>query len=192
MSEIQELKNQLDRVDATLSLLIDVAKECVPQLKNDINEIVKNIKGGFDQEELAKQMRIVLNQVINQSDYTRLKTNMDTATKTMTAAIETASRQVNQWRDNYQSRSRWHFALISGAICFILGSGIMWKLENSRIEKYQYAIDQTNGMAGYINSSCNIKQGYAKFLGVATDKKPYDCNKYWLTSSEILNTVKKD
>lgn len=192
MSEIQELKDQLDRVDVTLGLLVDVARESIPQLKNDINDIVKNIKGGFDKEELAGQIRAVLNQVINQSDYTKLQANIDSTAKKMIDAVETSSRQVDQWRDDYQKRSRWHFALISGAICFILGSGIMWKLENSRIEKYQYAIDQTNGMAGYINSSCNTKQGYAKFLGVATDKKPYDCNKYWLTSSEILNTVKKD
>jgi ElaB/YqjD/DUF883 family membrane-anchored ribosome-binding protein len=123
MSEIQELKDQLDRVDVTLGLLVDVARERIPQLKNDINDIVKNIKDGFDKEELAKQIRTVLNQVINQSDYTKLRASVDDAAKKMIDAVETSSRQVDQWRDDYQKRSRWHFVLISAAIFFCIGFG---------------------------------------------------------------------
>lgn len=128
MSEIQELKDQLDRVDVTLGLLVDVARERIPQLKNDINDIVKNIKDGFDKEELAKQIRTVLNQVINQSDYTKLRASVDDAAKKMIDAVETSSRQVDQWRDDYQKRSRWHFVLISAAIFFCIGFGaaIYW------------------------------------------------------------------
>ena len=47
----------LNDMQDLLSLIVSVSSEQVPQLKNDIHEIVKNIKDGFDREELAKQVR---------------------------------------------------------------------------------------------------------------------------------------
>jgi hypothetical protein len=43
----------LNDMQDLLSLIVSVSSEQVPQLKNDINEIVKNIKDGFDKEELG-------------------------------------------------------------------------------------------------------------------------------------------
>jgi ElaB/YqjD/DUF883 family membrane-anchored ribosome-binding protein len=123
MADLQELQQQLNNIEELLGLLVHVSDEKMPQLRNDINEIVKNIKDGFDKEELAKQIRTVLNQVINQSDYTKLQVSIDSTAKKMIDAVETSSRQVDQWRDNYQKRSRWHFVLISAALFFCIGFG---------------------------------------------------------------------
>jgi len=79
----------LNDMQDLLSLIVSVSSEQVPQLKNDINEIVKNIKGGFDKAELAKQIRTVLNQVINQSDYSKLQASIDATAKEMIDAVET-------------------------------------------------------------------------------------------------------
>ena len=171
----------LNDMQDLLSLIVSVSSEQVPQLKSDINDIVKNIKGGFDKEELAKQIRTVLNQVINQSDYSKLQANIDATAKKMIDAVETSSRQVDHWRDNYHSRRKWHIALISGVLGVLLGAGLLWWLQNSRIDRYQVAISQTNAMAGYINSDCKIKQSYAKFVGDSIT-----CDKKWASPSFIL------
>lgn len=181
MADLVELQKQLNNIDELLALLVNLSDERIPQLKNDINEIVKNIKGGFDKEELARQIRAVLNQAINESDYTKLKANIDATARKMIDAVESSSRKVEHWQDNYQLRSRWHYALISGAICFVLGAGLMWSWQYKRIDKYQYAIDQTNAMSAYINSDCDIKKSYAKFVG-----DTITCDKNWLSPTVIL------
>lgn len=186
MADLVELQRQLNNIEELLGLLVHVSDEKVPQLKNDINDIVKNIKGGFDKEELAKQIRTVLNQVINQSDYSKLQANIDATAKKMINAVETSSRQVDQWRAEAKSSSIWNWSFLFFVIGLFVGGIIIWTVQYHRIDKYQYAIDQTNGMAGYINSSCNNKQGYAKYQGRSTDKEPMDCDKHWLTPSEIL------
>jgi len=141
-----------------LSLIVSVSSEQVPQLKNDINDIVKNIKGGFDKEELARQIRAVLNQVINQSDYSKLQANIDATAKKMIDAVETSSRQVDQWRDNYQSRNRWHFALISGAIFFCLGFATCYWWNKPTIEQQQKITGNIGTLAEYILHKCdNLK-----------------------------------
>ncbi len=171
----------LNDMQDLLSLIVSVSSEQVPQLKSDINDIVKNIKGGFDKEELAKQIRTVLNQVINQSDYSKLQVSIDSTAKKMIDAVELSSRQVDKWRDNHNSRSKWHIALISGVLGVLFGAGLLWWLQNARIDKYQVAISQTNAMAGYINSDCKIKQSYAKFVGDSIT-----CDKEWASPSSIL------
>ncbi len=171
----------LNDMQDLLSLIVSVSSEQVPRLKSDINDIVKNIKGGFDKEELAKQIRTVLNQVINQSDYSKLQVSIDSTAKKMIDAVELSSRQVDKWRDNHNSRSKWHIALISGVLGVLFGAGLLWWLQNARIDKYQVAISQTNAMAGYINSDCKIKQSYAKFVGDSIT-----CDKEWASPSSIL------
>jgi ElaB/YqjD/DUF883 family membrane-anchored ribosome-binding protein len=162
MPDLVELQRQLNNVEDLLSLLVHLSDEKVPQLKNDINDIVKNIKGGFDKEELAKQLRTVLNQVINQSDYSKLQANIDTTTKKMIDAIESSSRKVDKWRDNYQKRSRWHFALISGAICFCFGftSAFYW-LKPSQAQQQKFLNDSlknTDIIVEYVQNKCkNLK-----------------------------------
>jgi ElaB/YqjD/DUF883 family membrane-anchored ribosome-binding protein len=128
MADLVELQKQLNNIDELLALFLNVSDEKMPQLKNDINEIVKNIKDGFDKEELARQIRAVLNQAINEADYTKLKASIDATARKMIDAIESSSNKVEHWQDNYQLRSRWHYALISGAICFCIGfaAAVYW------------------------------------------------------------------
>ena len=72
-----------------------------------------------------------------------------------------------------------------GVICFVLGACLMWGWQYSRIDKYQYAIEQTNAMAGYINSDCKIKQSYAKFVG-----QTINCDQNWSSPTTILERKK--
>ena len=141
MADLVELQKQLNNMDEFLALFISVSDEKIPQLKNDINEIVKNIKCGFDKEELARQIRTVLNQAINEADYTKLKASIDATARKMIDAVESSSRKVEHWQDNYQLRSRWHYALISGAICFCVGFGAAVYWLKPSFEKQQEIIN---------------------------------------------------
>lgn len=158
-AKAENLKAQkaLDDMGDLLALIVDVSDNKVPQLRNDINEIVKNIKDGFDKEELAKQIRTVLNQVINQSDYSKLQANIDTATKKMIDAVETSSRQVDQWQDSYQSRSRWHFALISGALFFCIGFAACYWWNKPTVSQQQETAADIGTIAKYVRDSVNTQ-----------------------------------
>jgi hypothetical protein len=149
-SPVAEFQRQLANVADLLELLVHVSDEKVPQLKNDISNIVDKIEGGFDKEELAKQIRTVLNQVINQSDYAKLQTNIDTATKKMIEAIEQSSRKVENWRDNYHNRSKWHIALISGAICFVIGFGVCYWWNKPTVSQQQQISNDIYTIANYV------------------------------------------
>ena len=173
----------LNDMQDLLSLIVSVSSEQVPQLKSDINDIVKNIKGGFDKEELAKQIRTVLNQVINQSDYSKLQVSIDSTAKKMIDAVETSSRQVDKWRDNYQSRSRWYFVLISLLVGMGLGIGGSYYITMKKFTQYQNVVDATSYYAQYINSSCKIKADFAKFIG---QSQKYDCNTNWISGADYL------
>lgn len=173
----------LNDMQDLLSLIVSVSSEQVPQLKSDINDIVKNIKGGFDKEELAKQIRTVLNQVINQSDYSKLQASIDSTAKKMIDAVETSSRQVDKWRDNYQSRSRWYFVLISLLVGMGLGIGGSYYITMKKFTQYQNVVDATSYYAQYINSSCKIKADFAKFIG---QSQKYDCNTNWISGADYL------
>lgn len=183
MADLVELQRQLNSIEELLALLVHVSDEKVPQLKNDINDIANKIKGGFDKEELAKQIRTVLNQVINQSDYSKLQASIDATAKKMIDAVETSSRQVDRWRDNYQSRSRWYFVLISLLIGMGLGIGGSYYITMKKFTQYQDVVDATNFYARYINSDCNIKKDFAKFIGLS---QKYDCNTSWISGADYL------
>lgn len=186
MADLVELQKQLNSIEELLGLLVHVSDEKVPQLRNDIEQIIGKIQTGIDVQRLKEKVQVTIDNAIEAGNYTKI---LATA-KEIKEAVNDANRAFSDYEKEVKSISTWHTGLVVGAICFVVGAGLMWGWQYSRIDKYQYAIDQTNGMAGYVNSSCSTKQGYAKFLGVATDKKPYDCNKYWLTSSEILENKK--
>ena len=152
-SPVTEFQRQLANVADLLELLVHVSDEKVPQLKNDISNIVDKIEGGFDKEELAKQIRTVLNQVINQSDYAKLQTNIDTATKKMIEAIEQSSRKVENWRDNYHNRSKWHIALISGAICFVIGFGACYWWNKPTVSQQEQTRNDLYTIAKYVKDN---------------------------------------
>lgn len=181
MADLVELQRQLNSIEDLLALLVHVSDEKVPQLKNDINDIANKIKGGFDKEELAKQIRTVLNQVINQSDYSKLQANIDTTAKKMIEAIEQSTRQVDRWRAEAKSGNIWSWSFLFFVIGLFMGGIIIWTVQYNRIDRYQYVIDKTNVMAGYINSDCKIKQDFAQFIG-----QTINCDQSWLSPSTIL------
>lgn len=193
-AKAENLKAQkaLDDMGDLLALIVDVSDNKVPQLRNDINEIVKNIKDGFDKEELAKQIRTVLNQVINQSDYSKLQANIDTATKKMIDAVESSSRQVDKWREETKINKIFNWSFSTFVLGLFLGLVFAYLFafkelkdyQQNDLYKYQNIINYTDSYARYINSSCEIKQSFSNFTNVGTKK--FDCNKSWLSASELL------
>lgn len=192
MADLQELQKQLNNIEELLGLLVHVSDEKVPQLRNDINDIVKNIKGGLDKEELALQIKTIFNQIINQSDYAKLQANIESTTKKMIDAVESSSRQVDRWRDGYQTRNRWYFALISLVVGLGIGVGGSYYLafknlkeyQQSDLKRYQDVINSNDVYARFVNSSCKNKQNFANF--VYGNQKPFDCNKEWLSSGSLI------
>ena len=183
---VTELQRQLANVEDLLALLVDVSDERIPQLRKDIENIIGKIQSGIDVSKLKETVQSTINNSINTANYTKM---LDTA-KEIKEAVNDANRAFSYYEKEVKSISTWNTGLVVGAICFVLGAGLMWGWQYSRIDKYQYAIDQTNAMAGYINSSCNLKQGYAVFQGRGQDKKAMDCNNSWLTTSDILEKKK--
>lgn len=192
MADLQELQKQLNNIEELLGLLVHVSDEKVPQLRNDINDIVKNIKGGLDKEELALQIKTIFNQIINQSDYAKLQANIESTTKKMIDAVESSSRQVDRWRDGYQTRSKWYFVLISLVVGLGIGVGGSYYLafknlkeyQQSDLQRYQDVINSNDAYARFVNSSCKNKQSFANF--VYGYQKPFDCNKSWLSSASLI------
>ena len=181
MSELQELKDQLDRVDATLGLLIDVSDERIPQLRKDIENIIGKIQYGIDVSKLKETVQSTINTSIETANYTKM---LATA-KEIKEAVTQATQTFKDYEKQVESISTWQTGIVVGVICFVLGVTGMWAFQYTRIDKYQYAIDQTNAMAGYINSSCQIKQSYAKFIG-----QTIDCDTAWLSPTAILDRKK--
>lgn len=181
MSELQELKDQLDRVDATLGLLIDVSDERIPQLRKDIENIIGKIQSGIDVYKLKETVQSTINNSIETANYTKM---LATA-KEIKEAVNQATQTFKDYEKHVESISTWQTGIIVGVLSFIVGVAGMWAFQYNRIDKYQFAIDQTNAMAGYINSSCQIKQSYAKFIG-----QDMDCKQNWSSPTSILDRKK--
>lgn len=192
---ISELQRQLSSVEDLLALLVHVSDEKVPQLKSDIDDIVNKIQGGFDKEELAKQIRTVLNQIINQSDYAKLQTNIDTATKKMVDAVETSSRKVEQLREESTFVNIASWSLLAFIIGLAIGMGVIYfsafkglrNYQQNELEKYQNVINATDAYARFINASCDRKQSFSYFVNGANSKK-FDCSKEWLSGENLLKS----
>ncbi len=181
MSELQELKNQLDRVDDTLGLLVDVSDEKIPQLKKDIESIIGKIQNGIDVNQLKETVQKTINTSIETANYNK----MLLTAKEIQVAVTQATQTLKDYEKEVKSISTWQTGILVGSLCFVFGAACVWAVQYSRIDKYQYAIDQTDAMAGYINSSCNIKQNYAKFVG-----QTIDCEKNWASPTSILSSKK--
>ena len=108
-----------------------------------------------------------------------------TPAKEIKEAVRDANRAFSDYEKEVKSISTWNTGIVVGAICFVLGAGLMWGWQYSRIDKYQYAINQTNSMSAYINSDCPIKQNYAKFVG-----QTVKCDEYWSSPTTILERKK--
>jgi hypothetical protein len=152
-SPVTEFQRQLDNVADLLELLVHVSDEKVPQLKNDISNIVDKIEGGFDKEELASQVRAVINKVISESRYVKLERDIDINTKKMIDAITSSSRHIEQWRDNYHNRSKWHIGLISGAIFFCIGFGACYWWNKPTVSQQEQTRNDLYTIAKYVKDN---------------------------------------
>jgi len=193
MADLVELQRQLNSIEELLALLVHVSDEKVPQLKNDIANMVGKIEGGFDKEELAKQIRTVLNQVINQSDYAKLQANIDTATQKMIDAVAASTRQVDQLRDEAKVSTIFFWSLSTFIIGAMIGMGVIYigsfralkNYQQNDLQKYQNIINSTDAYARYINATCDRKQSFSYFINGGNSKK-FDCNREWLSGSYLL------
>ena len=181
MSDLVELKKQLDNVEELLALIVQVSDEKVPQLRKDIEQIIGKIQTGIDVKCLKEKVQITIDSAIESGNYTKILTTA----KEIKEAVRDANRAFSDYEKEVKSISTWNTGIVVGAICFVLGAGLMWAWQYSRIDKYQYAINQTNSMSAYINSDCPIKQNYAKFVG-----QTVKCDEYWSSPTTILERKK--
>lgn len=154
---ITELQRQLANVEELLALIVHVSDEKVPQLKNDISNIVDKIQGGVDKEQIATQVRAVINKVLTESSYVKLERDIDTNTKKMIEAIEQSSRKVENWQDNYHNRSKWNIALIIGAICFCSGFGVSYWCNKPTVNQQQEIYSNIGIIAKYVRDNATPK-----------------------------------
>lgn len=121
MSDLQDLQKQLNSIEELLGLLVHVSDEKMPQLKNDIDNIVKNVKSGFDAELLRKQAFEALNTAVSKADYTVLHKNLKQTSENLTSLINNLSKtvektynNVDHWKNLYkdaEEQGSWSFSL---------------------------------------------------------------------------------
>lgn len=181
MADLQELQQQLNNIEELLALIVQVSDEKVPQLRKDIEQIIGKIQTGIDVKCLKEKVQITIDSAIESGNYTKILTTA----KEIKEAVRDANRAFSDYEKEVKSISTWNTGIVVGAICFVLGAGLMWAWQYSRIDKYQYAINQTNSMSAYINSDCPIKQNYAKFVG-----QTVKCDEYWSSPTTILERKK--
>lgn len=169
---LEALKKQVSQFEAMaknhqilseeVAMLVNMKDQFIPEVVAKVKELVGQVEGGFNLEKLEKQALEVLNRVISQSDYTKLRTNVENSAKKLTDSIEVSSKQVEKWRDDYHQRSRWHYALISGAICLCIGfaSAFIW-LKPSQVQQQNVlneGVKNTGIIAEYVQNKCkNLK-----------------------------------
>jgi ABC-type Fe3+-citrate transport system substrate-binding protein len=178
---VTELQRQLANVEDLLALLVDVSDERIPQLRKYIENIIGKIQYGIDVSKLKETVQSTINNSIETANYTKM---LATA-KEIKEAVSQATQTFKDYEKHVESISTWQTGIIAGVLSFVFGVAGMWAFQYNRIDKYQYAIEQTNAMSGYINSSCQIKQSYAKFVG-----QTIDCDTNWASPSSLLNRKK--
>ena len=139
------------------------------------------IQNGIDVNQLKETVQKTINTSIETANYNK----MLLTAKEIQVAVTQATQTLKDYEKEVKSISTWQTGILVGSLCFVFGAACVWAVQYSRIDKYQYAIDQTDAMAGYINSSCNIKQNYAKFVG-----QTIDCEKNWASPTSILSSKK--
>ena len=150
--DTEELQENLKELKKTMAMLLRLSDETVPELKNEINEIIDKIKGGIDKTELAKQIKAVMNQVIVNNDYGSLLTAIETSSKTMINAVEKSSQKVEEWERKHHKRATWHIAIISGAMFFAIGFGVCYWWTKPTISQQQEIYSDIDSIAKFVNS----------------------------------------
>lgn len=87
-------------------------------------------------------------------------------------AVESSSNKVEHWQDNYQLRSRWHYVLISRAICFCIGFAAAIYCLKPSFEKQQEIINSNSiNLASTVKSIRDKPVASAVNTGKKSNKK---------------------
>ena len=107
-------------------ILIQMKNEHLPEVLRQTEEIVGLIENGFNVEKLEKQARNVLNNVINKSDYTTLRTHVETSAQSLENAIDKAVGTSTVWKaqfESYKINGLWNERLIFMGMGIAIGFG---------------------------------------------------------------------
>ena len=185
---ISELSKGLQRVDETLAILIAVANETTPalqaqaeKLKREVASIANTVNAGFDTDKLKQQAKSAINAGVSESDLAQIQASAEEATKALTNAVKVAEQSATYYEKNAGTYSNVIVGFIAGTISFVAGALLVWGIQYNRIDRYQYAISQTDTMAKFLNSNCQNKKAYAAYLN-----QSIDCKTSWWGPSEIV------
>ena len=185
---ISELSKGLQRVDETLAILIAVANETTPalqaqaeKLKREVASIANIVNAGFDTDKLKQQAKSAINAGVSESDLAQIQASAEKAAKALTNAVKVAEQSATHYERNAGIYSNVIVGFITGAMAFVAGALLVWGIQYNRIDRYQYAINQTDTMAKFLNFNCQNKRAYAAYLN-----QTIDCKNSWSSPSEII------
>ena len=155
---ISELSKGLQRVDETLAILIAVANETTPalqaqaeKLKREVASIANIVNAGFDTDKLKQQAKSAINAGVSESDLAQIQASAEKAAKALTNAVKVAEQSATHYERNAGIYSNVIVGFITGAMAFVAGALLVWGIQYNRIDRYQYAINQTDTMAKFLN-----------------------------------------
>lgn len=103
LSGIKEVAKTHQVISEEVALLVNMKDKLIPEMIEKVQELVGNIEGGFNVEELNKQVRNVLNDVINKSDYTKLRNNVENAAKSLQESVNRSISTSEMWSARFES-----------------------------------------------------------------------------------------
>ena len=175
--DVKDLANNLNAVNETLGLLIDVSTEALPKMQTEVKNITECIKKGFNISLLREQAISSINEALNDSKINQLKNDM---TNTLT--------DLKRLTEKHEAKTNFYTVLFTILFCLtigiLIGGSSMMILQNNRIDRYQKGIMVGDQMANFINKSCENKKAFGLYVG----SKVMDCEKTtWKSPMEISN-----
>ena len=78
MADLQELQQQLNNIEELLALIVQVSDEKVPQLRNDIEQIIGKIQTGIDVQRLKEKVQTTIDNAIESGNYAHFQLKCNT------------------------------------------------------------------------------------------------------------------
>jgi glycerol kinase len=185
---LEQLPKLQEQINQTLATLLSLEEEMLPEVQKKIQNIAELLTVGFDESKLKTQVVIALNQALTSSqiaDITKsakgYQDTLNSSIKNLQTTILQIQGQANQYIEKTATHKSIYVGIITGALAFVAGAAVVWGVQYNRMDRYQFAIGQTDTMARYINSSCKIKQDYGKYIGQPIE----NCNN-WYAPTEII------
>ena len=175
---LDQLPKIQEQIIQALKDLLALEEVMLPAVKADIKQISDSLTVGFNQTNLKNQALKALNTGLNESqiaqmrdDATRYQEIMNGSISKLIRAMDQAEHEATRYQMKAEAHKNLYVGIISGALCFVLGAALLWGSQSHRIDRYQYAISQTDSMARFVNSDCRIKQIYGDYIGKKIDCK---------------------